>query len=151
MYLYSAVECVLCTVHTELDYLRVLISEITELRSLIIQKNIDTSVVMRVVIENFNMTASEMARVWAQQDEYIDLLESQLRKSEENLRKESQRMQMFRWKVIKKKLEVHEKNAEIAKLKASLAWSPDEVLPRHIVFNFRVQHIFQFLQICSSF
>ena len=64
-------ECVLCTVHTELDYLRVLISEITELRSLIIQKNIDTSVVMRVV--------------WAQQDEYIDLLESQLRKSEENL------------------------------------------------------------------
>ena len=54
---------------------------------------------MRVVIENFNMTASEMARVWAQQDEYIDLLESQLRKSEENLRKESQRMQMFRWKV----------------------------------------------------
>ena len=69
-------ECVLYTVHTELDYLRVLISEITELRSLIIQKNIDTSVVMRVVIENFNMTASEMARVWAQQDEYIDLLET---------------------------------------------------------------------------
>ena len=142
---------VLGSVQTALRYLRVLLSDITEHIEIIILMNVDTSAVMRVVIENFNMTASEMARVWAQQDEYIDLLESQLRKSEENLRKESQRMQMFRWKVIKKKLEVHEKNAEIAKLKASLAWSPDEVLPRHIVFNFRVQHIFQFLQICSSF
>ena len=51
--------------------------------------NVDTSAVMRVVIKNFNMTASEMARVWAQQDKYIDLLESQLRQSEEKVRKET--------------------------------------------------------------
>lgn len=80
---------------------------------------------MRVVIENFDMTAREVERLWAEQDKYIDLLESQLRESEEKVRKESKRAQMFKWKVIKKKLEVHEKNVEIAKLKASLARSPD--------------------------
>ena len=74
---------------------------------------------MRVVIKNFNMTASEMERQWAEQDNYINLLENQLRESEEKVKKESQRVKMFRWKVIKKKVEVHEKNVEIAKLKAS--------------------------------
>ena len=48
---------------------------------------------MRVVIENFNMTACEVERQWALQDKYIDLLESQLRQSEE-------KVQMFRFKVI---------------------------------------------------
>ena len=80
---------------------------------------------MRVVIKNFNMTASEMERQWAEQDNYINLLENQLRESEEKVKKESQRVKMFRWKVIKKKVELNEKNSEIAKLKASLAWSPD--------------------------
>ena len=77
---------------------------------------------MRVVIKNFNMTASEMERQWAEQDNYINLLENQLRESEEKVKKESQRVKMFRWKVIKKKVELNEKNSEIAKLKASLAW-----------------------------
>ena len=69
---------------------------------------------MRVVIKNFNMTASEMERQWAEQDNYINLLENQLRESEEKVKKESQRVKMFRWKVIKKKVELNEKNSEIA-------------------------------------
>ena len=79
--------------------------------------NVDTSAVMRVVIENFNMTAKEMERRWAMQDNYINLLETQLRQSEEKVRKESQRVKMFRCKVIRKK-------QEIVELKASLARSP---------------------------
>ena len=63
------------------------------------------------------MTAIEMKKRWAEQDIYIDLLEARLRQSEEKVRKESQRVQMFQSKVISK-------NQEIAKL-ASLAWSPD--------------------------
>ena len=81
---------------------------------------------MRVVIKNFNMTASEVERLWAEQDKYIDLLESQLRQSEEQGRKKwSQREQMLTMEVIRKKQEVHELNALIAELKASLARSPD--------------------------
>ena len=71
---------------------------------------------MRVVIKNFNMTASEMERRWAEQDNYINLLENQLRQSEEKVKKERQRVQMFRWKVIKKKVELNKKNAEIASI-----------------------------------
>ena len=73
---------------------------------------------MRVVIENFDMTTSEVERLWAEQDKYIELLESQLSQSEEKVRKESQRVQRFQTKVIRR-------NQKIAKLKASLARSPD--------------------------
>ena len=66
-----------------------------------IQTNIDTSMVMRVFVKDFNLTASEMERRWAQQDNYINLLESQLRQSEEKVRKESQRVMMFRSKLIR--------------------------------------------------
>ena len=82
--------------------------------------NVDTSAVMRVVIENFNMTAKEMERLWAMQDNYINLLETQLRQSEEKVGKESMRVKMFRCKVIRMKQEIFE-------LKASLARSPDEL------------------------
>ena len=93
--------------------------------------NDNTSAVMRVVIENFDMTAKEMERLWTEQDKYINLLESQLRQSEE-------KVQMFRFKVIQKKQEVVEKNAEIAKLKASLARSPDEL--RQTLRKVRLDH-----------
>ena len=73
---------------------------------------------MRVVIKNFNMTASEMERQWAEQDNYINLLENQLRESEEKVKKESQRVKMFRWKVIKKK--------EISLLTVSVQWLESE-------------------------
>ena len=53
---------------------------------------------MRVVIDNFNMMAKEMERQWAEQDKYINM-ESQLRQSEEKVKKESQ--QVFRLKVIR--------------------------------------------------
>ena len=123
MYVY-----VLCTVQTALRYLRVLLSEITEYKLLIFPKNIDTSAVMRVVIKDFNMTASEVERLWAEQDNYIDLLESQLRQSEEKGRKKwSQREQMLTKEVIRKKQEVHELKALVAELKSALARSPDEL------------------------
>ena len=63
------------------------------------------------------MTAKEMERLWVMQDNYINLLETQLRQSEEKVRKESQRVKMFRCKVIRMK-------QEIVELKASLARSP---------------------------
>ena len=86
---------------------------------------------MRVVIKNFNLTATEMEKLWAEQDKYINLLESQLRQSEEKVRKESQRVMMFRTRVISKK-------QEIAKLKATLARSPDEL--RQTLKNIRLDH-----------
>ena len=76
------------------------------------------------------MTAIEMKRRWAEQD--IDLLEARLRQSEEKVRKESQRVQMFRSKVISK-------NQEIAKL-ASLAWSPDVL--RRTLKQVRLDHYY---------
>ena len=83
---------------------------------------------MRVVIKDFNMTASEVERLWAEQDNYIDLLESQLRQSEEKGRKKwSQREQMLTKEVIRKKQEVHELKALVAELKSALARSPDEL------------------------
>ena len=101
--------------------------------------NADTSAVMRVIIKNFNMTASEMARVWAQQDKYIDLLESQLGQSEEKVRKKwSQREQKLTIEVIRKKQEVHEMKALIAELKASLARSPHEL--RQTLKKVRLDH-----------
>ena len=83
---------------------------------------------MRVVVKDFNLTAHEMEILWAQQEEYIDLLESQLRQSEEKGRKKwNQREQMLTKEVINKKQEVHELKALVAELKASLARSPDEL------------------------
>ena len=77
-------------------------------------------VVKRVVLENFDMTAKEMARHWAEQDKYIDLLESQLRQSKENLSKllmkSSQQIQNLLIKRINKEQEVHEMKAQIATL-----------------------------------
>ena len=92
---------VLGSVQTAPRYLRVLLSDITEHIEIIILMNVDTSAVMRVVIENFNMTASEMARVWAQQDEYIDLLESQLKQSEDKGRKKWSQREQMRMKVMR--------------------------------------------------
>ena len=87
----------MCTLHcsdcTILGYLQVLFLDNTDN-----WLNIDTSAVMRVVIDNFNMMAKEMERQWAEQDKYINM-ESQLRQSEEKVKKESQ--QVFRLKVIR--------------------------------------------------
>ena len=68
---------------------------------------------MRVVIDNFDMTAQEMERLWDEQDKYINLLESQLRKSEK-------KVQMLRSQMFQNRLEV-------IRLKASLAWSSEEL------------------------
>ena len=72
-------------------------------------------VVKRIVLENFDMTAKEMARQWAEQDKYIALLESQLRQSEENLSKllmkSSQQIQNLIIKRINKEQKVYEMKA----------------------------------------
>ena len=72
-------------------------------------------VVKRIVLENFDMTAKEMARQWAEQDKYIALLESQLRQSEENLSKllmkSSQQIQNLIIKRMNKEQKVYEMKA----------------------------------------
>ena len=98
-------------------------------------------VVKRVVLENFDMTAKEMARHWAEQDKYIDLLESQLRQSEEKLSKllmkSSQRVHNLIIKRINKEQEVHEMKAQIAVLKAAL--TPTSVMLRPILLE-QIKH-----------
>lgn len=71
--------------------------------------------VSRVIIDDFNLPAQEMSRLWAQQDKYIDLLESKL----EKMSRVSQREQMFMFKLIKKKQELKEMTTQLEKLKAS--------------------------------
>ena len=78
--------------------------------------------VVRVVIDNFDMTAGEMSRLWAEQDKYIDLLESRLREGEEKVRGEtSRREQMLVMRLTGKEQELQEMTAQIAELKASQA------------------------------
>ena len=78
--------------------------------------------VVRVVIDNFDMTAGEMSRLWAEQDKYIDLLESRLREGEEKVRGEtSRREQMLVMRLTGKEQELQEMSAQIAELKASQA------------------------------
>ena len=71
--------------------------------------------VSRVTIDDFNLPAQEMSRLWADQDRYIDLLESKLGK----MSRVSQREQMFMFKLIKKKQELKEMTTQLEKLKAS--------------------------------
>jgi len=78
--------------------------------------------VTRVVIDNFDMTAGEMSRLWAEQDKYIDLLESKLREGEEKVRGEtSRREQMLVMRLTGKEQELQEMTAQIAELKSAQA------------------------------
>ena len=78
--------------------------------------------VSRVVIDNFDMTAGEMSRLWAEQDKYIDLLESRLREGEEKVRGEtSRREQMLVLRLTGKEQELQEMTAQIAELKSAQA------------------------------
>ena len=78
--------------------------------------------VTRVVIDNFDMTAGEMSRLWAEQDKYIDLLESKLREGEEKVRGEtSRREQMLVMRLTGKEQELQEMVSQIAELKAAQA------------------------------
>ena len=68
---------------------------------------------MRVTtIDHLSMTAQEMSRLWADQDKYIDLLESRLEKG-------SQREQRMMSELVKKKQKLYEMTAKWEKLKAS--------------------------------
>ena len=59
----------------------------------------EAGVVRVTTIDHYSMTAQEMSRLWAEQDKYIDLLESRLRESE----KTSRREQTLMTKLIRKK------------------------------------------------
>ena len=61
--------------------------------------------VVRVTIDHLSMTAQEISRLWADQDKYIDLLESRLGKA-------SQREQKMMSKLLKKKQELFEMTAQ---------------------------------------
>ena len=67
---------------------------------------------VRVTIDHFTMTAQEMSRLWADQDKYIDLLESRLEKG-------SQREQRMMSELVKERQKLYEMTAQWEKLKAS--------------------------------
>jgi len=76
----------------------------------------------RLVLDNFDMTAGEMSRLWAEQEKYIDLLESRLREGEEKVRGEtSRREQMLVLRLTGKEQELQEMTAQIAELKSAQA------------------------------
>ena len=66
---------------------------------------------MRVTIDHFTMTAQEMSRLWADQDKYIDLLESRLEKG-------SQWEQRMMSELVKERQKLYEMTAQWEKLKA---------------------------------
>ena len=68
-------------------------------------------------MENFDISPSEIANLWAEQDKYIDSLESRLRESE----KTSRREQSLMTKLIRKNQELYKVKAELAELKKSRA------------------------------
>ena len=68
--------------------------------------------VVSATIDHLSMTAQEMSRLWADQDKYIDLLESRLEKG-------SQREQRMMSELVKKKQKLYEMTAQWEKLKAS--------------------------------
>ena len=68
--------------------------------------------VVRVTIDHFNLTAEEISRLWADQDKYIDLLESRLGKA-------SQREQKMMSKLLKKKQELFKMTAQLEKVEVS--------------------------------
>ena len=61
------------------------------------------SAVMRVHMDNLDRSPSEIANLWAEQNKYIDLLESILRESEKTTRQE----QTLMTKLIRKNQELY--------------------------------------------
>ena len=75
-------------------------------------------VATRVVLEQFDMTAPDMAKVWGEQDKYIDTLESRVRELEEKGRVESSRREnLLVMRLTAKEQELQEMAAQIAELK----------------------------------
>jgi len=79
-------------------------------------------VASRVVLDQFNMTATDMAKVWGEQDKYIDTLESRVRELEEKGRVESSRREnLLVMRLTAKEQELQEMAAQIAELKSAQA------------------------------
>ena len=76
----------------------------------------------RVVLEQFDMTATDMEKVWGEQDKYIDMLESRVREMEEKGRVESSRREnLLVMRLTAKEQELQEMAAQIAELKSAQA------------------------------
>ena len=79
-------------------------------------------VATRVVLDQFDMTAANMAKVWGEQDKYIDMLESRVRELEEKGRVESSRREnLLVMRLTAKEQELQEMAAQIAELKSAQA------------------------------
>jgi len=79
-------------------------------------------VATRVVLEQFDITATNMAKVWGEQDKYIDMLESRVRELEEKGRVESSRREnLLVMRLTAKEQELQEMAAQIAELKSAQA------------------------------
>jgi len=76
----------------------------------------------RVVLDQFDMTATEMEKMWGEQDKYIDLLEGRVREMEEKGRVESSRREnLLVMRLTAKEQELQEMAAQIAELKSAQA------------------------------
>jgi len=76
----------------------------------------------RVVLEQFDITATDMEKLWGEQDKYIDLLESRVREMEEKGRVESSRREnLLVMRLTAKEQELQEMAAQIAELKSAQA------------------------------
>merc|ERR1719233_520759 len=77
---------------------------------------------MRVVLDQFDITATDMEKLWGEQDKYIDLLESRVREMEEKGRVESSRREnLLVMRLTAKEQELQEMAAQIAELKSAQA------------------------------
>ena len=68
----------------------------------------------RVTIDNFNLPAQEISKLWAEQENYVDLLETKLRQA-------SQQDQLLKSKLLNKNRKLANTNAQLEKLKVSRA------------------------------
>jgi len=79
-------------------------------------------VATRVALEQFDMSPTSMAKIWGEQDKYIDMLENRVRELEEKGRVESSRREnLLVMRLTAKEQELQEMAAQIAELKSAQA------------------------------
>ena len=80
------------------------------------------AVATRVVLDQFDLTSTDLAKVWGEQDKYIDMLENRVRELEEKGRVESSRREnLLVMRLTAKEQELQEMAAQIAELKSAQA------------------------------
>jgi len=80
------------------------------------------SEISRVILDQFDLTSTDLAKVWGEQDKYIDMLEAKLREISDKGRSEnSRRENLLVMRLTAKEQELQEMAAQIAELKSAQA------------------------------